>query len=62
MPLCRKLDKVVPDLAKEHADAMAAKTLDMVEIEFLDEPDVNQRYLRLGTNSAGMVAPMRLKL
>ena len=42
-----KLDQLLPSLALEHATAMGEGTLDMIEIEFLDEPDINERFFRL---------------
>ena len=56
------LNKLAAELGTEHAQAMADGMLDMVEIEFLDEPDVNQRFFRIGTNPAGMRLPVEIKL
>lgn len=56
------LDTVVPTLAVQHATAMAEGRLGMLEIEFLDEPDVNQRFFRIGVDPSGMVRPMELHL
>jgi len=39
---------------------MANGLLDMIEIEFLDEADVNRRFFRIGTNPAGMIRPWRV--
>lgn len=57
-----ELDKLLPDLARKHGDALAAHELHMIEIEFLDEPDQNQRYFRFGTDPSGMVVPIRVEL
>ena len=56
------LEELLPSLAEDHAHAMATHALDMVEIEFLDEPDPLARYFRLGTNPAGMVMPIEINL
>jgi hypothetical protein len=53
-----KLDALLPDLAEKHARAMAADQLHMIEIEFLDEPDLNQRFFRFGTDPAAMRDPV----
>jgi hypothetical protein len=49
-------------LAEEHAAAMAAHPLHMIEIEFLDESDPNQRFFRFGTDPGGIVLPLRVYL
>jgi hypothetical protein len=54
------LEKLLPNLASEHAHKMAAHELHMIEIEFLDEPDANQRFFRIGTDPSGMVMPIRV--
>ena len=54
-----ELDKLIPGLAAKHAEMMTAHP-GMVEIEFLDEPDVNERFFRLGTDTSGMVRPMEV--
>jgi hypothetical protein len=56
------LENLLPDLAESHCEAMAAGTLDMIEIEFLDDPDPNRRFLRIGTNPDGIVYPLRFNL
>lgn len=55
-----KLEDLLPDLAEKHAHAMAAHELHMIEIEFLDEANQNERFFRFGTDPAGMVMPMRV--
>ena len=56
------LDRVIPDLATKHAEAMARHELHMIEIEFLDEPNEQERYFRFGTDPGGMMAPLRVNL
>ncbi len=56
------LEKLLPALAMKHAKAMARHELHMIEIEFLDEPDPNERFFRFGTDPAGMVAPVAVDL
>jgi hypothetical protein len=55
------LDEIIPMLAREHAEAMACGHLGMIEIEFLDEPDVNERYFRIGVDPGGMVKPIDIR-
>jgi hypothetical protein len=49
---------LLPGLAEEHANAMAEGRLGRIEIEFLDEPDVNERFFRIGVDPSGMVMPV----
>jgi hypothetical protein len=56
----QSLEKLVPGLAEKHSTALAAHQLHMIEIEFLDEPDPNQRFFRFGTDSFDMVNPIRI--
>jgi hypothetical protein len=58
----QQLQAVLPALARDHAEAMAAGKLSMIEIEFLDEPNINERFFRLGTDPFGMVIPIEVKL
>ena len=54
-----ELEELLPKLAEEHA-RLAAERPTMIEIEFLDEPDVNQRFFRMGTDPRYMVMPVAL--
>lgn len=55
------LDTLMPDLASKHA-AMMATRRGMVEIEFLDELNPDQRFFRIGTDPAGTVLPPAVDL
>jgi len=57
-----QLENVLPRLAEKHAKAMAGHELHMIEIELLDEPDPDQRFLRFGTDPDGMVRPVAIEL
>ena len=55
------LEDIVRKLAEEHAEMMASRR-GMIEIEFLDELNPEQRFFRLGTDPAGMVMPVEVDL
>jgi hypothetical protein len=52
---------IVPALAEKHAMRMAL-TPHMLEIEFLDEKDLNERFFRIGTDPTLMKKPIALDL
>jgi hypothetical protein len=56
------LDQLLPGLAEKHAEALASHALHMIEIEFLDESNPNERFFRFGTDPSGMVMPLRIDL
>lgn len=56
------LDTVLPKLAEQHCEKLAAHDLHMIEIEFLDEPNEQQRFFRFGTDPSGMVMPIEIPL
>lgn len=57
-----QLDDVLPGLAEKHAAAMVSHELHVIEVEFLDEPDVNERFFRFGTEPSGMKYPIKVEL
>ena len=57
-----ELDDVLPRLGENHALALVNHSLHMIEIEFLDEPNPNERYFRFGTDPSGMVMPRAIDL
>jgi hypothetical protein len=55
-------DEMTGRLAEEHVNAMVMGEIDSIELEFLDEPDANERFFRIGTNPQDMVMPIRVDL
>ena len=53
-----ELDEVLPSLGERHCRDMAEGVLDLIEIEFLDEPIVSQRFFRISTTPDGMLVPV----
>ena len=56
------MDKLLPDLAVKQGKALAQHDLHMIEIEFLDEPNREQAFFRIGTDPRGMVRPVGVDL
>lgn len=57
-----RLDALLPELAEEHAEAMSRGQLGMVEIEFVDDPDRDHAFFRIGTDPRGMTRPVSVAL
>ena len=57
-----QLDRMLPDLAQKHGQAMARGELGMIEIEFLDDPEGQHEFFRIGVDPSGMMAPMEVDL
>lgn len=57
-----EIEKLIPSLAEKHVNSFRDRELHMIEIEFLDEPNVNERFFRFGTDPAGMVMPIAVDL
>jgi hypothetical protein len=58
-----ELDRLLPALAQEHSTLLPDDDRPvMLEVEFLNEPDPLQWYIRFGTDPAGMVVPMAVDL
>lgn len=53
-------DEPLYELATKHEERLAPYRVFMIEIEFLDEPNEHERFLRFGTDRRGMVAPIAL--
>ena len=51
--------QTMPAKADRHIK-LAASNLVMVEFEFLDEPDEQQRFFRVGNDPSRMVRPMEI--
>lgn len=56
--LSEHIDTLIPQLVAEHLERLADHPKNMVEIEFLDEPNLQQRFYRMGTDPGGMAAPI----
>jgi hypothetical protein len=56
------LHALLPALAAKHATALAEHRIHVIEIEFLDEPNPQERFFRFGTDPNGMVMPIGIKL
>jgi hypothetical protein len=52
------LESLIPAMAERHASIMFDRGPHMIEIEFLDELNPAERFLRFGTDPAGMVVPL----
>ena len=56
------LENLIPKFAEQHARKLTNHELHMIEIEFLDESDPNERFFRFGTDPSGMIVPIAIPL
>jgi hypothetical protein len=57
-----QLETLLPALAEKHGGAMAMREISMIEIEFLDEPNREAAFFRIGTDPRGMRHPVAINL
>ena len=51
----------VQDLRERHTIGLVDSP-DMIEIEFLDEPNIKERFVRFGSDPSAMVPPINVDL
>ena len=54
-----QIEGIIGAAAADHAELLKSGP-HMVEFEFLDEPDPNQRFVRIGTDPRRMVLPIAI--
>lgn len=54
------MDVRLPGLVEKHTEYMKDYPKFMIEVEFLEEPDPEQRFLRFGTDPTIMVDPIEV--
>jgi len=55
-------EDLVQKMAERHAEEIGTGELHMIEFEFLDELNPEQRFFRFGTDPSGMVLPLKIDL
>jgi hypothetical protein len=56
------LDRLIPTLVDEHIAEIQKGTVGMIEMEFLDVPESEDRFFRIGVEPDGMVLPIHFKI
>ena len=57
----KALHDLLPRLAEKHRLICQGRPY-MIEIEFLDEPELEHRFFRIGTDPTLMVMPVRIEV
>jgi hypothetical protein len=56
-----EMERLLPAIAERQIERLLSAPC-LIEIEFLDEPDVNQRFFRFGTDPTRMARPLAIDL
>jgi hypothetical protein len=51
-------ERIIPQLAEEHAESMAIGEITMIELEFLEERNSGKRFFRFSIDPDGIVKPV----
>lgn len=56
------LDSELASIADRYMERIKHEPIHMVELEFLDIPDPNERFFRFGTDPRAMVKPLAINI